>query len=100
MVWQRGSGRTATREWQRLRREAREQLPFCCAVCGITPHGGARLELDHIVPLAEGGANEISNLQWLCSRHHSIKTRAEIRRGIERRKARRRLPERQHPGLR
>lgn len=34
-------------------------------------------ELDHIVPLAQGGTHERSNLQGLCVEHHREKTLAE-----------------------
>ena len=34
-----------------------------CAQCG---NGGQRLTIDHVVPLADGGSNDISNLQLLC----------------------------------
>ena len=50
---------------QRIRRELWVQSPVC-AVCGITvayPHG---FELDHIVPLWEGGADVPDNRQILC----------------------------------
>lgn len=100
MAWSNGSSRTSSKHWQALRASAKKQLGYyCCAVCGITPAGGARLELDHIIPAAEGGSDEMANLQWLCARHHAIKTRAESRRGAQRHAARRRLPQRPHPGL-
>ena len=31
-------------------------------------------EVDHIVPLRQGGTSEADNLQTLCKRHHSRKT--------------------------
>ena len=31
-------------------------------------------EVDHVVPLANGGTNAASNLQTLCKSHHSQKT--------------------------
>ena len=33
-----------------------------CRSCG----SGENLEVDHIIPLAKGGANDLSNLQTLC----------------------------------
>lgn len=38
-------------------------------------------ELDHVVPLAQGGTHERSNLQGLCADHHREKTIAERRQG-------------------
>ena len=35
---------------------------------------------DHIVPLADGGADSMANSQGLCSECHAVKTRAEARR--------------------
>ena len=44
----------------------------CCVVpgCGV-PFG---LEIDHVVPFAEGGPTELSNLALLCHHHHYLKT--------------------------
>jgi hypothetical protein len=40
-------------------------------VCGST----TRLELDHIVPLARGGASTVSNLRVLCDFHNQLAAR-------------------------
>ena len=87
MSW--GQGRSP-----RLRQHATRALPRHCQHCGTTSH----LELDHIRPLAEGGSDHITNLQWLCHTCHLTKTRAESRRGIARRNAARRRPRPPHPG--
>ncbi len=44
----------------------------CCVVpgCGV-PYG---LEIDHVVPFAEGGPTELGNLALLCHHHHYLKT--------------------------
>ena len=44
----------------------------CCVVpgCGVA-YG---LEIDHVVPLAEGGPTALSNLALLCRHHHRAKT--------------------------
>lgn len=34
-------------------------------------------EIDHTIPLAEGGSNKLDNLQLLCSTCHKTKTRDE-----------------------
>ncbi|MFS8867026.1 HNH endonuclease [Synechococcus sp. H65.1] len=38
---------------------------FRCRSCGKSPPE-VQLQVDHIVPLAQGGSNDISNLQTLC----------------------------------
>jgi 5-methylcytosine-specific restriction endonuclease McrA len=52
---------------------------------------------DHVINIAEGGADEEWNMQGLCRPCHNRKTSAESMRG----KARRRTPvgDVQHPGL-
>jgi hypothetical protein len=44
----------------------------CCVVpgCGV-PY---RLEIDHVVPFAQGGPTELSNLALLCHHHHYLKS--------------------------
>lgn len=39
---------------------------YSCQMCGATATDGAKLEIDHIVPVAKGGINDSSNLQVLC----------------------------------
>jgi 5-methylcytosine-specific restriction enzyme A len=40
-------------------------------------------EVDHIIPKAQGGLDEESNLQSLCKPHHSAKTAREVFHGGE-----------------
>jgi HNH endonuclease len=37
-----------------------------CVCCGASVADGAVLEVDHIIPVAGGGTNELTNLQTLC----------------------------------
>lgn len=39
---------------------------FRCNICGSTASDGVKLEVDHKVPVAKGGSNELSNLWTLC----------------------------------
>ena len=39
---------------------------YQCQSCGKT-NKEAKLNIDHIIPLAKSGSNDISNLQTLCS---------------------------------
>lgn len=65
-------GRTGAAE--RARRLATE--PFCsdCLEAGST-----RLaeEIDHIIPLAQGGSNEDGNVRSLCKPCHAVRTRTQ-----------------------
>ena len=68
--------------WRQLRDE-----PDCRAC------GEPATHVDHIVPIAEGGADvDPANLQSLCKRHHGPKTLAESHRGAKRAAQRRKNP--------
>ncbi|OLP17619.1 HNH endonuclease [Leptolyngbya sp. 'hensonii'] len=43
-----------------------------CQSCGKTD-GEANLQVDHIIPLAQGGSNDISNFQTLCQTCNQMK---------------------------
>lgn len=49
--------------WQRTRGAVLERDGYRCIECGAL---GVRFEVDHIVPLAAGGTNELANLRTLC----------------------------------
>jgi hypothetical protein len=53
----------------RIALEARDQT---CVVPGCDEREG--MEIDHIVPLGQGGATKIENLARLCRWHHGLKT--------------------------
>jgi len=62
--------------WRRLRRMVLNREPLCreCLKEGrLTP----ATEVDHIVPLSQGGTNDLENLQPLCHSCHSRKTAKE-----------------------
>ena len=65
----------STRRWRRVRKRQLSRQPLCraCQSDGkITP----ATEVDHIVRIADGGpAWDPANLQSLCAKHHTIKTR-------------------------
>ena len=52
-------------EYKRNRDLARKRANGTCEGCG---HRHARLQCDHIIPKSQGGGNELSNLQILCSK--------------------------------
>lgn len=47
--------------YQVLERDGRR-----CKSCGRSPEDGVRLQVDHIIPVVDGGTGEIDNLQILC----------------------------------
>ncbi len=49
-----------------LRFEILKRDNYTCQICGRTQKEGAKLEVDHIVPVAKGGKTEPDNLQTLC----------------------------------
>jgi len=62
------------RKWQKLRLMKLARNPLCEA-CDAMGDVAAAEEVDHIVPVARGGAlMDITNLQSLCKMHHSRKT--------------------------
>lgn len=69
--------RTAAEEWKWRRREAIIRDEYTCQECGAKggPEGDAGLEVHHITPVAEGGSDDLENLETLCSdchhEHHS-----------------------------
>jgi 5-methylcytosine-specific restriction protein A len=76
---QRGHGR----KWSRYRLSQLKAHPIC-------QHPGCRMlatEVDHRIPLAEGGARfDFTNMQSLCSEHHQQKSTADAQRGRTRRR--------------
>lgn len=61
------------------RRRIMQRYKFTCACCGAIRMDH---ECDHVVPLEQGGSNDDSNLQLLCSGPdgcHARKTREEAK---------------------
>lgn len=59
--------------WRRLRLAKLRANPWCV----IPGCNEVATQLDHIVPVADGGQDTWENTQGLCGRHHGIKTRLE-----------------------
>lgn len=65
--WQKG--------WKRLRLQVLTRDQYRCKLCGRP----GRLEVDHIVPLAQGGhPTNPNNLQAICRFCHITKTKKEL----------------------
>lgn len=58
----------ASAEWKRVRYDALKRSSGRCECCGVSPHEGAILNVDHIKPMRyfPALALEVSNLQVLC----------------------------------
>ena len=84
-AWQRSQPvvRMRGRRLQRARLALLSKQPWCvpCLKRGIRTISTIR---DHIIPLAEGGADDDTNVQAICEDCHDAKTREESRRGIQR----------------
>jgi 5-methylcytosine-specific restriction endonuclease McrA len=69
-------------QWQKFRKWYAALHPAICVACGASLES-ARMHLDHIIPMSQGGQQfDESNLQWLCDRCHRIKSNREDRRGV------------------
>ena len=49
-----------------LRMKVLKRDGYRCRICGRSANDGVRLEVDHIIPISQGGQTELSNLQTLC----------------------------------
>jgi 5-methylcytosine-specific restriction protein A len=72
--------RITGRRLQKARKALFERDPLCrkCAELGFVTMAQER---DHVVPLAEGGADDEGNTQGLCTEHNREKGLAEALRG-------------------
>ncbi len=67
--------------WRRARDEYLREHPWCVD-CQAEGQLVPATEVDHVIPLRFGGANEPSNYAARCKRHHSAKTmRQSVGRG-------------------
>lgn len=72
-----GQGRGG-RPWQRLKREVHVRDNWTCCKCQRVT---MNLECDHIVNKAQGGTNDLDNLQSLCHECHNEKSLQESKQG-------------------
>lgn len=80
------------------RRRILERDDHTCQMCHGRLCGNQALQIDHRVPIAEGGTNADPNLQVLGAYPcHKAKSEGERRRGLTRRSGHR--PPERHPGL-
>lgn len=72
-----GQGRGG-RPWRRIKAQVHERDLYTCQQCGRVT---MELECDHIVNQAQGGTDDLNNLQSLCKDCHSKKTQTESKIG-------------------
>lgn len=77
------SGYRQPSNWARLKKIARARSGGRCAECEceVTDKTG---QVDHKMPVSQGGGHHIDNLQILCAKCHRKKTNDEIREGFRR----------------
>jgi len=81
-----GQGRGG-RPWRRKREAVLRRDGYLCQCESCQAVGRLPLladEVDHIVPVAEGGTDDLSNLRAINKDCHKVKTQAEARRGAAR----------------
>ncbi len=66
--------------WQKRRESILNREPLC-RPCKQAGRIASATEIDHIIPLAQGGTDQADNLQPICHACHEAKTRTE-RRGV------------------
>ena len=74
-----GKGRGG-RQWRRIKQQVHERDEWTCCCCGRVTMD---LECDHIVNTAQGGTDDMSNLQSLCKPCHDIKSLEESKAGTQ-----------------
>ena len=67
-----------TSDWRAKRERILVRDAFVCRRCGRVV-SGHEANVDHIVPLEDGGSDADGNLQTLCRSCHGVKTRREQR---------------------
>jgi len=65
--------RTAGRRWMAMRHVVLVEEPIC-KICGRK----ASTQVDHIIPLSQGGTDERDNLQGICDNCHEEKTAKDL----------------------
>lgn len=99
MTWSREGGHSlpaATRERIRVRDGGACRWRTKRGRCGSRD----RCEVDHDVPVFEGGTDDDANLRLLCHDHHARKTAGEAARARAKTRAPKARPLERHPGLR
>jgi len=65
--------------WEKQRRSALRRDKGLCVACRESGRLTPATEVDHVVRVADGGSDRLSNLQSLCRPCHEAKTKDENR---------------------
>jgi 5-methylcytosine-specific restriction protein A len=78
--------RTRGRKWMRIRELVLSKNPLCVDCQGMRPPRVTLAEeVDHIIPLHQGGTDALGNLVGRCREHHIRKTAADASKKVRRR---------------
>lgn len=79
MAWSRESRhkRGYGAQWERLRAQAMRRDMYLCQPCKRAGRVTPASAVDHIMPKAKGGADDLANLQSICGPCHDDKTAAD-----------------------
>lgn len=98
MSWSAKRRNENTPEVQRLKRAALKRCHYQCEMHGRHCTLKAT-EVDHIIPLFEGGQDVMSNVRGVCHECHDAKSRAERTRALKATYKKLYRPHPVHPGL-
>lgn len=76
--------RTRGSRWMTIRRKVMARDCGLCQACKRAGLATVGEEVDHVVPISEGGTDDLSNLELLCVRCHAAKSAEDARRGAGR----------------
>lgn len=65
------------RPWRRLREQVLQRDSYLCQRCLALGRYQEASEVDHIIPVAKGGSDQLSNLAAICTPCHKAKTAGE-----------------------
>lgn len=75
-----GNGRGG-RPWRRKRDRVLKRDGYLCQKCKAAGRITEATQIDHEIPLAEGGSDDEYNLKSICAPCHEAKSKAEAGRG-------------------
>lgn len=67
--------------WARVRKIVKRRDGAICQYCGCEASGG---EVDHVLPLAKGGTDALTNLVWACKNCNRSKGDKTLREWMQR----------------
>jgi 5-methylcytosine-specific restriction protein A len=66
-------------EWRKLRAQVLARDEGLCQACLAAGRTTVAEQVDHVIPKAAGGTDDLANLQALCRECHDEKSRREMR---------------------